>query len=326
MTDSSEKPLITFALLAYNQERYIREAVEGALSQTYSPLEIILSDDCSSDATFKIMQQMAEDYSGPHKIILNQNHSNIGLAGHINNILDLSNGEFFVVAAGDDVSFPNRTAALVSAWIESGKRKTCVYSDMNIIDNDGNIVKKAPCHKDFSHVNLTDFLNRPRPLACTYGFSIEMNSRYGKLNESLINEDYIFAARALALNERLIYVSKPLVDYRRSCSGHLSKLKGMNLRSALLISLDWELKMLDQINLDLQIVNPNWLNWKDIFNSLYAFTNYKINMLNSNLIQSILLTYYYYLKYNPPLKKLIKSFLVCRYPNLLKLKKLLPQR
>ena len=41
-------PLVTFALFAYNQERYVREAVEGAFAQTYQPLEIILSDDCSS--------------------------------------------------------------------------------------------------------------------------------------------------------------------------------------------------------------------------------------------------------------------------------------
>jgi glycosyltransferase involved in cell wall biosynthesis len=36
-----ERPLITFALLAYNQERLIREAVEHAFSQTYSPIEKI---------------------------------------------------------------------------------------------------------------------------------------------------------------------------------------------------------------------------------------------------------------------------------------------
>ena len=51
----SSRPLITFALMAYNQEQLIEEAVAGALAQTYSPLEIILSDDCSTDRTFSIM-------------------------------------------------------------------------------------------------------------------------------------------------------------------------------------------------------------------------------------------------------------------------------
>ena len=45
----SSRPLITFALMAYNQEQLIEEAVAGALAQTYSPLEIILSDLISND-------------------------------------------------------------------------------------------------------------------------------------------------------------------------------------------------------------------------------------------------------------------------------------
>ena len=72
----SDRPLITFALFAYNQERFIREAVAGAFSQTYSPLEIILSDDCSSDRTFEIIQEMTAGYEGPHKVILNRNEKN----------------------------------------------------------------------------------------------------------------------------------------------------------------------------------------------------------------------------------------------------------
>jgi hypothetical protein len=51
-TSLKERPFVTFALFVYNQEKYIREAVEGAFSQTYEPLEIILSDDCSTDRTF----------------------------------------------------------------------------------------------------------------------------------------------------------------------------------------------------------------------------------------------------------------------------------
>jgi glycosyltransferase involved in cell wall biosynthesis len=64
-------PLVSFIVVAYNQDKYIKEAVLGAFSQTYQPLEIILSDDGSSDLTFEIMQDMVEKYVGPHKIILN---------------------------------------------------------------------------------------------------------------------------------------------------------------------------------------------------------------------------------------------------------------
>ncbi len=103
-------PLITFALFAYKQEQFIREAIKGAFSQTYEPLEIVLSDDCSPDNTFVIMQEMAAAYKGPHKIILNRNEKNLGLAEHINRVVEISKGEWIVTAAGDDISLSNRVA------------------------------------------------------------------------------------------------------------------------------------------------------------------------------------------------------------------------
>jgi glycosyltransferase involved in cell wall biosynthesis len=44
---SSNRPLVSFVLLTYNQEKYVADALRAALNQTYSPLEIIISDDCS---------------------------------------------------------------------------------------------------------------------------------------------------------------------------------------------------------------------------------------------------------------------------------------
>lgn len=112
----TDKPLATFALFAYNQEKYIREAIEGAFAQTYSPLEIILSDDCSSDRTYKIMEEMANSYDGPHKITLNRNPENLGLSEHVNRVMELVSGEIVVVAAGDDISLPERTKTSVEVF------------------------------------------------------------------------------------------------------------------------------------------------------------------------------------------------------------------
>ncbi len=109
---NSHNPLISFCLVAYKQEEYIREAINGALNQTYSPLEIILSDDCSPDRTFEIMQEMTSDYKGPHKIILNRNEKNIGLVAHINKVVKLSRGEWIVKADGDDISLENRVEVI----------------------------------------------------------------------------------------------------------------------------------------------------------------------------------------------------------------------
>ncbi len=103
------KPLITFAVIAYNQGEFIREAVEGAFSQTYSPLEIILSDDCSSDGTFEIMREMAHRYKGNHAVILRRNEQNLGVAGHVSAVIEQAKTDIIVLAAGDDISLPERT-------------------------------------------------------------------------------------------------------------------------------------------------------------------------------------------------------------------------
>ncbi|NDV89038.1 glycosyltransferase [Aurantimonas aggregata] len=118
-TDLHNRPLVTFAVFAYNQERYIREAVEGAFAQTYEPLEIILSDDCSRDRTFNIMQDMAANYKGPHVVRVRRNANNIATFGHLMSVCRESAGEYIVVAAGDDISHAERTTKIVSFMLRN---------------------------------------------------------------------------------------------------------------------------------------------------------------------------------------------------------------
>src|SRR6056297_1821961 len=121
MPETTERPLVTFAVIAYNQEPFIREAIEGAFSQTYHPLEIILSDDCSSDHTYRIMQEMAAAYDGPHSIVLNRNEPNLGIVLHFNKIIKMSSGHFICMNAGDDFSSANRVDVLYEAWVSNNQ-------------------------------------------------------------------------------------------------------------------------------------------------------------------------------------------------------------
>lgn len=123
-----ERLLVTFALFAYNQEKYIREAIEGAFAQKYEPLEIILSDDCSTDQTFEIMKEMASLYDGPHKIKVRRNAFNMGTALHVYSAFLDSRGALFVVAAGDDISLSIRTSEIVSAWNKAGRPPGVIHS------------------------------------------------------------------------------------------------------------------------------------------------------------------------------------------------------
>jgi len=160
---NSPKPLLTFALIAYNQEAFIREAVEGALSQTYSPLEIILSDDCSSDRTFDIMQGMASSYKGKHLVVVNRNKENMGILGHINYVMGLASGECVMLAAGDDISLPNR-ADLSWKVLEDHPGAMCVSLGVIPIDAHGKVIREGYRPKAepfFKKYTIQDYLAQP---------------------------------------------------------------------------------------------------------------------------------------------------------------------
>jgi glycosyltransferase involved in cell wall biosynthesis len=112
---SNQTPLVSIILLAYNQGKFIREAVEGVLEQSYSPLEILISDDASPDNTFEIILEAVAEYNGPHRLIVNRNETNMGLCAHVAKAVTMTKGEWLVATAGDDISSPNRCEKLVEA-------------------------------------------------------------------------------------------------------------------------------------------------------------------------------------------------------------------
>jgi len=209
-----KKPLITFALFAYNQERFIREAIEGALSQTYSPLEIILSDDCSPDGTFEVMQKSAAEYRGPHKIVLNHNETNLGIGAHINRIMELSHGELIVGAAGDDISHPERTVAIYEAWIDSGKKAFSLDSEVEMIDEYGNaiahsILKHLPQEQQLLFFSKT---LASRVGGCTHAWHRKVFDVFGPL-PNITLEDHAIPPRSMLLGS-VVHIDKSLVKYR----------------------------------------------------------------------------------------------------------------
>ncbi|MGD1083164.1 MAG: glycosyltransferase [Verrucomicrobiota bacterium] len=217
------QPLVTFALFAYKQERFIREAVEGALAQRYSPLEIILSDDCSPDGTYEIMEQMAEAYAGPHKLVLNRNRQNLGLGGHVNAVMEMARGELIIMAAGDDVSLPERTTVLTEAWVRE-ERPAGIASGIIAMDQNG---ERMEAHTDIilprghkggvmpppALVRL--FLEHTRIglLGCSAAWSKENWNLFGKIREGVMHEDVILSFRGFLIGG-LYTVNQSLVKYR----------------------------------------------------------------------------------------------------------------
>jgi len=200
--------------LAYNQESFIREAIEGAISQSYENLEIILSDDCSNDSTFEIMCGVAKNYTGPHKIILNKNESNLGIGQHINVITNISSGGLIVLNAGDDISLPTRVQEYAKVWMNNNLGNIAIHSNANLIDRDSNILKVIkPNMSNFSNDISKHIKNSFLVLGCTQAYSKGLFEKFDDINANIVAEDIIITLRALS-KDGVYHIDKVLLNYR----------------------------------------------------------------------------------------------------------------
>ena len=224
MADQNDKPTVTFYVMAYNQARFVREAVEGALAQTYTPTEIVLSDDCSTDETFAIIQDAVKGYSGPHTIVLNRNERNLGVSEHVNRIMELATGELIVASDGDDVSHPSRTERCVEAWLLHGK-PAALSSSLSCIDETGKPSQSRNGPEWFAQFFPTENEGRteclvrfsmqgsPRLVSCSGAWTKKMHDAFGPLAPGIWYEDDLITLRAW-LFDRIAFIPDPLVNYR----------------------------------------------------------------------------------------------------------------
>ena len=211
-----DRPLVTFAVIAYNQERFIREAVEGAFAQTYEPLEIILSDDGSPDRTYAIMEEMAAAYTGPHKVVLNRNEPNLGLVGHVNRIFTLSSGDLICVNAGDDFSRPDRVEVLYTRWQANGHRHDIMHSSVCAIDeNSSSQGYKSPPQNLKECLSITEKYaqGKQEAFGSTFAYTRRLINKFGPIPDFAEVEDRPMVFRA-SLAGGLLFVDEPLVYYR----------------------------------------------------------------------------------------------------------------
>lgn len=208
---------MTFAVIAYNQERFIREAVEGAFAQTYQPLEIILSDDSSSDLTFAIMQEMAAGYTGPHKVVLNQNKQNLRLVPHFNKIFELASGSFICVNAGDDFSRVDRVRFVMNEWRRQGSKHHLVHTAAFSIDDKSQKLARIKPHDDVAIQNIDSMAaanSMKNGIGATAFYSKAIYDTFGEIQEFAKIEDRPMFFRA-ALTGGILFIDEPLVYYRQ---------------------------------------------------------------------------------------------------------------
>lgn len=208
-------PSASMLLMAYNQAASVRAAVEAALAQTGEPIEIIVSDDASTDATFAVMQQAVAGYAGPHAVRLNRNLVNLGIGAHISRLVGLSHGEMLFIAAGDDVSLPQRCERVMQAWRAQGRRADLIAAGLIDIDDAGHVHGTLRPTDLATYRNASDWLVRPPyVVGAAQAWTRRVFDRYGPLPAGVVGEDLIMVFRAIGAGGAFT-LAEPLVHYRR---------------------------------------------------------------------------------------------------------------
>ena len=223
----NNKPLVTIAMMTYNQEKYVRDSVRGMLSQTYEPLEIIISDDCSTDATWDIVNDEVSKYKrigGAHtNIILNRNEKNLGIALHSQKVSTLRHGVITVGNGGDDISLPNRVERIVGVWTSFGGDVSLIIHSATMIDVDGRVL------------GLLDQRSVEHPLGAVFTYNSEKmsNAGFGNIVELGAYEDQVLARRAQMIG-KVVSIDDKLLYYRvgSGVSSILGKRRNVEVRGA----------------------------------------------------------------------------------------------
>jgi glycosyltransferase involved in cell wall biosynthesis len=208
-------PRITLAVLAYNQSSCIEAAVGSALAQVCEPVEILLSDDASTDDSFARMAALAAGYRGPHQVSARRNERNLGVGGHYNEIVRLARGSLLVTMAGDDISVPQRVARIAAAWDDSGGRLDLIASHLLDMTPAGRLEGMLRVDDLSRWHGAADWARaRPYVIGAAHAFTKRIFERFGPLDARLTYEDQVITFRAL-LSGGARTIDEPLVQYRR---------------------------------------------------------------------------------------------------------------
>lgn len=213
-TASAARPLVSVLLIAYNQERVIADAVRSVLAQTWQPIEIIISDDCSRDGTYAAIEATVRDYTGPHRVITRRNTVNEGISAHLSRLAGMAHGELLFVAAGDDLSAPDRCERVVQFWLEHGRQPDLIATDLTSIDDAGDAHGRVT-PDDLGRYRIDDwFEKRPFLVGAAHTWSRRLFERFGPMQPGTAAEDQIMTFRAIATGGAMS-LHEPLVRYRR---------------------------------------------------------------------------------------------------------------
>ncbi|MBV7532346.1 glycosyltransferase family 2 protein [Chitinophaga sp. sic0106] len=205
----TQSPLVSIIIAVYNGARFLQEQLDSVLNQTYSNLEIIAVDDCSTDSSFEILQRYQDRYPNFHVF---RNEANLGYIKNFEKGLQLAKGEYMALCDQDDIWLPEKVSIMMA---EMAKGYHTAFCDSEVVDFEGKSLGR--CISDGR--NQQDF---DTPLNFAIGNSISghaMLIRKGVIDQSIPFPNTMIHDRWIAFVATFFgpirYIDQPLVKYRQ---------------------------------------------------------------------------------------------------------------
>jgi len=205
------KPLVSVLIPCYNVEKYVEESVNSILNQTYTHLEVIAINDCSTDATGQILHRIAETDS---RVKVFDNEKNLKLIDTLNKGIQLCKGQYIARMDADDISLPTRIEKEV-AFLEKNKDHDIV-STLFYAFRSGHPGKKKLHHSPLHDSQLRAYMLfrsgicHPAVMMRRHIFT-ELGLSFEK--EYLHVEDYALWTQAI-YKTKIANIGEPLLLYR----------------------------------------------------------------------------------------------------------------
>ena len=208
-----EEPKISIGLPVYNGERYLTEAIESILNQTWTDFELIICDNGSTDGTEYICRSFA---ARDARIRYFRSKENRGAAWNYNRTVELARGPYFKWMAHDDVHHPDFLRRCLEV-LENDASVVLAYSDTVDIDENGRIIKDDyPFIKldfDEPHRRLRYMICINHPCFMAFGVVRTEILRETDLIGSYVASDRVLLAD-LCLRGRIVMVPEKLFYHR----------------------------------------------------------------------------------------------------------------
>jgi glycosyltransferase involved in cell wall biosynthesis len=206
------RPCVSIGLPVFNGERYLEEALNSILAQTYADFELLISDNASTDRTEEICRTYVDRDERVH---YSRNERNLGAAPNFNRVFELSSGEFFKWHAYDDLMMPTFLSRCVEVLGQNPEVVLCIPR-VGLIDECGDMMGDYDPEPDTSspepHVRFRNLVLRHGLFTQTYGLIRADALRRTACHRSFPSSDEVFLAELTLLGqfheipERLLFL------------------------------------------------------------------------------------------------------------------------